>query len=566
VAALAVVWLVLLSLFALAGAGAIHALRISPPARPGDRLLAFAWLGLLACANTLLLVSVVLPLAPLAGVAALAIVPGAAALSPAVRAEARGLLALADRRSIAALAALLLGVAALACRQVTWYDTGLYHYGMIRWLARHGTVPGLALLHSRFGITSSWFALPAALEGLLPGRTAGVLGGFVVLLAALRFVLAAGRVASRRAGVADYFALCSILLLSPYLLWMGASAAPDLPVLMLTVLVSELLLSGGAPEGRESRGTLAFAIACGAFTVKASSLPLALASGLALLPAWRSRAAWIRVALISAAALLPVSAAGVLSSGCPLYPASVGCVTAPWSLPPARAAVDRTIIHEWARWEGSTPAGAGDWNWVIPWLARNPLNAAAAALLAASCFATGWLLLPGRRRPLPAGAPAVLALALGGSLFVLWQAPAPRFLWGYVGLPLALACAARLHSRGPGSALPARAPIRVAVLVAVSVAAAGVALSRLSSTIHGEWPVSQLLLPSRMGAPSTRSARVNDVDYRTPVGDDRCWAAPLPCTPYTPAGVKLRAHARGIDAGFVRLPEAERSRVGSAAR
>lgn len=52
-------------------------------------------------------------------------------------------------------------IANLTTQRVTWYDVGLYHFGSIRWLAEHGAVPGLALINSKFGFTSSWFALAA---------------------------------------------------------------------------------------------------------------------------------------------------------------------------------------------------------------------------------------------------------------------------------------------------------------------------------------------------------------------------------------------------------------------
>src|SRR5688500_11874697 len=186
-AALTLVWFLLLPLFALVGAGAIAALRLPPPDRPGDHLVASAWLGMLAAASALLLLSVAAPLSPLVGPAALAALGLVAALSRAARDSARGFLGLVDRRRGVAMAALAVGVSVLGSKQVTWYDTGIYHYGMVRWLAENGTVHGLALLHSRFGITSSWFALPAALEtSPLAGRTATVSGGFVVLLAVMR--------------------------------------------------------------------------------------------------------------------------------------------------------------------------------------------------------------------------------------------------------------------------------------------------------------------------------------------------------------------------------------------
>jgi len=98
------------------------------------------------------------------------------------------------------LAVLAVVVALNSTRFVEAYDTGLYHYPLTRWLSSYGTVRGLALIHFRFGFSSSWFALAAPFDfGPLQGRIASLLGGFAALLCLSHLALAVSRIFERRA-------------------------------------------------------------------------------------------------------------------------------------------------------------------------------------------------------------------------------------------------------------------------------------------------------------------------------------------------------------------------------
>ncbi|MCE9599128.1 MAG: hypothetical protein K8S54_14290 [Spirochaetia bacterium] len=47
------------------------------------------------------------------------------------------------------------------CKNVTWYDTPLYHLNAVRWINDFAVVPGLANLHERFGFNSSFLLFGA---------------------------------------------------------------------------------------------------------------------------------------------------------------------------------------------------------------------------------------------------------------------------------------------------------------------------------------------------------------------------------------------------------------------
>src|SRR5580704_10519818 len=129
--------------------------------RFGDRMIAAAWLGMLAIAAVLLGLSVLVPLSPAVGFGVIAILSAVSLSVKSVRSDFGKLFGLLSKPVTAGIALLAAAAALNATRFVEAYDTGLYHYPLTRWLATYGTVRGLALIHFRFGFSSSWFALAA---------------------------------------------------------------------------------------------------------------------------------------------------------------------------------------------------------------------------------------------------------------------------------------------------------------------------------------------------------------------------------------------------------------------
>jgi hypothetical protein len=66
------------------------------------------------------------------------------------------------------------------------YDSGLYHFGSIKWLNEAPLIPGLANVHMRFGFNQSYFGF-LALSNLAPYWNKGYAAGglFILLLTAL---------------------------------------------------------------------------------------------------------------------------------------------------------------------------------------------------------------------------------------------------------------------------------------------------------------------------------------------------------------------------------------------
>ena len=173
-------WILVLAVTVTIGAGLLVALGIGlhELGEPGDTAVVAAWSGLGLVGALLLLASLVVPLGPVVVVLVAAVlVAGSLALAP-VRAWWVRLGRVGTTARLIAGGLLLVG-AGLFTRPVTLFDSGAYHLGIIEWLSRFGSVPGVALLHIRLGFGSGWFALGAAFNhGFLHGHAAGLLGGW----------------------------------------------------------------------------------------------------------------------------------------------------------------------------------------------------------------------------------------------------------------------------------------------------------------------------------------------------------------------------------------------------
>ena len=184
-------WMLLTASAAIVGSAVLAAVKFPVFRHFGDRIIIAIWLGLLTFAVTLLGLSIFLPLRPGISFALLAMLTGLAACSKSARDLLKIPANCRPNSAIAGIGILAAIVALDSTRLVRAFDTGLYHYQLVRWLSEYGTVPGLALLHFRFGFTSSWFALAAPFDfGPFQGRISGLLGGLAIFLALLHFALA----------------------------------------------------------------------------------------------------------------------------------------------------------------------------------------------------------------------------------------------------------------------------------------------------------------------------------------------------------------------------------------
>ncbi len=454
----------------------------------------------------------------------------------------RSLFAALSRSEAVLLAALLVALAALAAGPVRLHDTGLYHIPAVSWFPVGPLPIGLANLHRRFGFNSAWFPA-AAFLGLpgLPGSSASVAAPLVLfffgsaVLRALRTCVKGDPDVSRLLLASGAIPLV-ILALNEGV----PSLSTDLPAAALTILAAHFLLR--SPGSRAERGA-AVALAFFAVTVKLSALVFF--AGALLVARTFS---W---GLAGAAVVW--GARGVALSGYLLYPFAESRLGSLWWALPARLAEGEIAwARSWARQPGRRPEVVlATWDWLGPWLKATILRLSVMpleALLVVGLVSLGLAM----RRPAPpeeAGsrkrALTVAMIAAASTVYWFVGAPDPRFGYGALFVLAALPLATALPRLGwAGWSVSSRATL--AGLMGAGLAAAGLAFF-----LGGPGLRSAMLVPAPLPRPIVTSRRTSAGEtIRKPDGDDRCWATPVPCTPYFNGSLEVTRDAAGRIRGF----------------
>jgi hypothetical protein len=555
--------------------------------RWGDRTIASVWLGILILASSLLATSLIFPLYPGVGLAVAAIIVVLSLVSYQSRRAIAQFRARLSPQMLFGVSILAVVVALLTTHQVTWIESGFYHYGAIRWLSEFGTVPGLVLLLANFGIVSSWFAVNAPLNGSIIDFQAGAIANsWIFLLTLLHTVICLSHLISHQRRLSDYFAISFYTLFWLYAAISGEmqlileSPSPDLPVILLIAMVGwsilvttesraisfqlktgieqtdlqNLDLTGNFEPRIMFNGSIVpLLLAAGAVTIKLSALPLLLVTG--IFYAFETKFKLKQLlwgAFLSGAILLPMVLVGLQTSGCPLYPSPLFCLDVPWSqsLADTQKFADRT--QNPATWVGSAPDRQNSLLWVFgKWLKSKVLNQVMAGLVVISLLCLIYLKKAIFKRDY--GILGLSAIGVSGILFIIFKGPLIRFGLGYLLVLPALSIAVysekkhfpifqaqSIYRKMLGKWHQIQA-VTLGILVTIVLLSFGV------GNLSSRW-----LLPPKVSAIAPISKQVNDVKYVTPQKGP-CWTSPLPCTAKksTPQ-VKLRNPILGIKAGFVR--------------
>jgi hypothetical protein len=551
-----VVWLILLVVCCPIGTALLNKLPNNGFDRTGDRLIVSVWLGLVILSIALLATALILPLSPLVG-GVVAMGLGAASLEwQQTREELTALWASVPRRVMIGVLGLAIVVAALTTGQVTWHDTGYYHYGLIQWLAQYGTVPGLSLLFTNLGFTSSWFALAAPLNAqILDARVSAVTNGFVFLLAVLHGLICL-RQSRTGARLSDLFAIAFALIMLPITVWLVpmsqilVSPSPDLPVAFLVGIVgwAILVVARSTVTNGMSDRIIPLILATGAFTIKLTALPLLVVSSLffAFHPTVNLRKT-VRGGAIVGLLLAPMLISGILTSGCPLYPAAVLCVDLPWSPTPQAVQQTAANTHGWTTWYGSPPAGINPWVWSIwQWFNTSTTEKITAGLIVVALIAAGYVIKTQTMKF--RGEIWVAAIGIFGITFLMLTSPFFRFNLPYVALLLALLVAIALMK-------PFDHIFHAVIVLESFIRSRYLAFNLFSASallVVVIYSHAQLLLPLRMKDIPMLEKQANGIVYFYPEDNMHCWAAKLPCTFTDMQEVELANPKRGLAGGFIR--------------
>lgn len=301
----------------------------------------------------------------------------------------------------------------------TNYDSGLYHFNKIRWINTYPVVPGLGNLHGRLAFNQSMQTFVAALN-FYPffGHGYSIANSFLFLLVLATFL------DTLRPVCIDYtllleahpFRYASVIILFPVLGYLAFSSdglfspSPDLTSILLQLTIFLVFMQGvgewvSGNTDQTFRVKFLAIMATTAVTVKLSNLAFA-AVIMVFVPLYaikpHARRVVIRSLAVSSIIVVVWCVHGVILSGAPLYPSTIGHLPVDWAI--SERAMENQVkwIYSWARMPRTHWSNVlGSWNWLQPWvggMAKNytqvvyPLKAAVlfflltcTALLARSC-------------------------------------------------------------------------------------------------------------------------------------------------------------------------------------
>lgn len=364
-------------------------LQIDQIGTDADRWLIAAWTGLGVLPSLLLGVGLLRPLSPVVGQLVMLMVSIIALSHHWVRCQLRQLQVagvLAPKVMVSVVVLIVLIVAARLVQPLEHYDTGLYHYGTIDWLASQGAVSGMALVHFRFAFSPAWFALTAIFNhGAFTGRLLTMANGALYLLALLHFSISASRWVSGRSRRADRFITVAFgvaLLIATSFDQLQLSASPNLPVIFLTIVICWMtivimdrrLLVDASGDRLIGIHLLPVVVAACLTNIKLNGIAVLIGSLLIYLRTGdRSESRLRRVAVGGSLVFLmltPFIVYEVITSGYLIYPVALTNLDLPWSIEVGTARLHAMAIRDWSRWSGPTPRDANGWNWIGQWFSH----------------------------------------------------------------------------------------------------------------------------------------------------------------------------------------------------
>jgi hypothetical protein len=446
----------------------------------------------------------------------------------------------------------------LAMRVPSMFDSGLYHFGSIRWLNEHAIVPGLGNLHWRLALNQSYFGFLALLN-IAPywghGYAAG--GLFLLVLTAFTLLEVAVKQSMLWRWIFGGLLFSYLCLLSGQL----ANPMPDTAMALVQVVIFVLLYcSLGTQTTAKARTEPAADVALQHLqvvlvflcltivTIKLSSVGFAAASfALVCVSLFCSSGRQLPYSLLlkvgGLVGLFTLVHIGrsYLLSGTPFFPSPVGGIwSLSWAVPFGVVNNESQLIYAWARQPGislisDVPTELG---WVAAWLLALPqtikylfVTSSLLVVLALILHSVSRVSRPNKVWRL--AIPIVAAL-----LFWFFTAPDPRFLGAMVVLYFAWSLyvffsplKSLLRQHGGSTFKVSRAAIHLVVIVGMV-------------TLFVRW--SLLNVPTAQGwsslPDSAREIQVNRSGYKAfvPTTDTQCWDSELPCTAMLDDGLQRR--------------------------
>ena len=222
-------------------------------------------------------------------------------------------------------------IAWFSCTPPFFIDHDSYYLPTMNWFSEYGIVPGIGNLHYRLAYLSAWQALETALQALFGYSNLFVLNGFLLSLFWVG-IIRSDRMLSRK-----HVALLAF----PLLLLFSGMPAPDLPVILVSVLLFERFTTG---QLNASFGLIASTILV---LIKPSLVLLPLAALIWFISRVKikhhSAMRFTLFTVVLAAAVF--IAKNILATGYAFFPLALGASGQEWQIPVAIMNMHNTYVQ-----------------------------------------------------------------------------------------------------------------------------------------------------------------------------------------------------------------------------
>jgi hypothetical protein len=438
----------------------------------------------------------------------------------------------------AALFACILLVLVMHAWTVNHPDTLAYHAQNIQWIENYPAVPGIANLYMNYGIQSSWFVVAALFSFPFTGTAALTFINAVVLIWFIIFVI-------RRMNNLLWLILLAFCFWSYTQIRLTAtSASPDFIAALYIWLIIYLFIT--RPYSTQMQVLLLF-LSIFAITIKLSAIPCVLLS----LYAWfvygkgKFFTKAVIPCLVGILALAPFLARNVITSGYLFFPSSFpDLFAADWKISKETLDLTGKYITAYARTNAEFSATEiqevikmGLEEWLPVWwqlrslpdkiiLISIPVLLLLSLVFYASVFNR-------KNRPLI----TALIFCLIGIIFWFWQAPDPRFGFGFIISFCGMICYLLF---GQKKIISGKEVLSFgSILLSVTI------LAYTAYRFSNHFTVYNIIQPSGIAPVEYRTIDCNGIPVNIPSLNNNCGNTPVPCATgdcrnFIPGGKNIR--------------------------
>lgn len=526
----------------------------------GDRFIISIWLGIVILCLCCITIALFFPVSPMiGGIMSLAWIL-VSLLSQKVRRDFYQLFKLLSPQNFIKGLILSIAIAIFTSQQIIWFDTGLYHLGSIHWISQFGAVPGVGLINSKFGFTSSWFAFSAPLIfDWTEGKIGAISNGYLMLISFFHISIILHKSKENILTIPNLFIGFFLLLIMVIYILDNTngnsliSFSHDIPVALLIGIISWSMLIITSNSFLPPRlftldsNLIPLLLATGTISIKLTAIPV---FGVILLFYFWSNKSFIKQSILVVSLifilLLPNALFSIKTSGCPIYPSQIMCLNLPWTMNTEiiktendqiigmeKIAADSNPIMELIQKR---------WKWF-----KSSIKMQITVFLYGLSLILGILIIRQKNLSLKSTQNWLVFLGILGTSFIMIVVPLIRFGMGYFLLIPSLFganyCYHKKYQFKINIFKQIHQPIKKFSWLIITI----ILLISGASNLEN-----RLLFPAKLLESTLIKAQNNDVEYTYPADFYlRCWGAELPCAALPiKSNIQLRDANKGIKAGF----------------